>query len=53
MKLFAVGFGDDLVDSPSTGLAELGSPEPGPLKAASRSYQKAIDKLAETTGLAA
>jgi hypothetical protein len=34
-------------------LAELTDPEPGPLKAASRSYQKAIDKLAETSGLAA
>jgi hypothetical protein len=36
-----------------TGLAELTDPEPGPLKAASRSYQNAIDKLAETSGLAA
>jgi hypothetical protein len=36
-----------------TGLAELTEPEPGPLQAASRSYQKAIDKLVEESGLAA
>ena len=36
-----------------TGLAELTDPEPRPLLAASRSYQKAIDKLAEESGLAA
>jgi hypothetical protein len=36
-----------------TGLAELTDPGPGPLKAASRSYQRAVDKLAEESGLAA
>jgi hypothetical protein len=36
-----------------TGLAELSDPEPGPLKAASRSYQRALDKLAQESGLAA
>lgn len=36
-----------------TGLAELTDPQPGPLQAASRAYQKAIDNLAERSGLAA
>jgi hypothetical protein len=36
-----------------TGLAELTDPEPRPLQAASRSYQKALDQLAEESGLAA
>ena len=35
------------------GLAELTDPAPGPLKAASRSYQKALDKLINESGLAA
>ena len=36
-----------------TGLAQLTEPEPGPLQTASRTYQKAVDKLAEESGLAA
>ena len=36
-----------------TGLAQLTDPEPGPLQTASRTYQRAIDKLAEESGLAA
>ncbi|MGH8828038.1 MAG: hypothetical protein ACRDVZ_10690 [Jiangellaceae bacterium] len=36
-----------------TGLAHLAEPEPGPLQTASRTYQKAIDNLAEESGLAA
>lgn len=36
-----------------TGLAELTEPEPGPLKTASRLYQRAIDNLAAQSGLAA
>src|SRR5680860_18950 len=36
-----------------TGLAQLAEPEPGPLLSASRAYQKAIDKLADESGLAA
>jgi len=36
-----------------TGMAQLAAPEPGPLQTASRTYQKAIDQLAEESGLAA
>jgi hypothetical protein len=36
-----------------TGLAELTAPDPGPLQTASRAYQKALDHLAEESGLAA
>lgn len=36
-----------------TGLAKIAEPEPGPLQAASRAYQKAIDTLATESGLAA
>ena len=36
-----------------TGLAQLSDPEPGPLQTASRTYQRAIDALAEKSGLAA
>jgi len=36
-----------------TGLAHLTDPEPGPLQAASRAYQRAIDKLTAQSGLAA
>jgi hypothetical protein len=36
-----------------TGLAELTDPEPGPLRTASRTYQRQIDRLAEASGLAA
>ncbi|MCA1703950.1 MAG: hypothetical protein LC789_18630 [Actinobacteria bacterium] len=36
-----------------TGLSQLAEPEPGALQTASRNYQKAIDKLAEESGLAA
>lgn len=35
------------------GPAQLTDPEPGPLQTASRTYQRAIDKLAEESGLAA
>ncbi len=35
-----------------TGMAELTDPTPGPLKAASRNYQKALDKLTNESGLA-
>ncbi|MDQ3095593.1 MAG: hypothetical protein M3Q82_06495, partial [Actinomycetota bacterium] len=36
-----------------TGLAQLSDPAPGPLQTASRTYQHAIDTLAEKSGLAA
>lgn len=36
-----------------TGMAHLAEPEPGPLRTASRAYQKALDQLAEESGLAA
>ena len=36
-----------------TGLAELTDPGSGPLEAASHNYQRAVDKLAEESGLAA
>jgi hypothetical protein len=36
-----------------TGLAQLTDPEPRPLQTASRSYQTAIDRLADESGLAA
>jgi hypothetical protein len=36
-----------------TGLAQLTDPAPGPLQAASRTYQRAIDKLTEESRLAA
>ncbi len=36
-----------------TGLAEITDPQPGPLQAASRNYQKALDRLSKTSGLAA
>jgi hypothetical protein len=36
-----------------TGLSHLADPEPGPLATASRDYQKAIDRLADESGLAA
>jgi hypothetical protein len=36
-----------------TGLAELTGPQPGALQVASRSYQRALDKLATQSGLAA
>jgi len=36
-----------------TGMAQLTEPAPGPLRSASRAYQKAIDRLAQESGLAA
>jgi hypothetical protein len=36
-----------------TGLAELTDPEPHPLRTASRAYQRALDTLADESGLAA
>jgi len=36
-----------------TGMAQLTTSEPGPLRTASRNYQRAVDKLAAESGLAA
>ncbi|MGH3444466.1 MAG: hypothetical protein ACRDPB_03740 [Nocardioidaceae bacterium] len=36
-----------------TGIAELAEPEPGPLRTASRAYQRALDQLMEESGLTA